>query len=64
MQYANVPPRIANLIRSADGQLNDRLLARLHDEYSLDILLDLEEIELVGRSWDRAIEANRTEPTS
>lgn len=61
MQYANVLPRVANLIRSADGQLNDRLLVRLNEDYSYDDLLDLEEIELVGRSWDRAREANAKE---
>lgn len=57
MLVAECHPWIANLCMKHEGVDHD-LLLRLHDDYSLDDLYAIDELEQVRRSWARAEKAN------
>ena len=52
---------IGNLCLLPEGGVDHTLLVAFKSDYSLDDLLDLEEISQVGRSWRDAAQANTEE---
>lgn len=58
MEYANVPRRVANLIALPEGGVDHALWSKLHDEYTLEDLYNLIEINTVAQSWRAARIAN------
>lgn len=60
MEYAEVDPRIANLVAKPEGGVDiAQLVSFKHGPADLDDLLDAFEIDAVARSWRRARVANR-----
>ena len=56
--YANVHAKIGNLVLRPEGGLDIEMYRALHNDFSLDELFDLEEIEEVARSHRDAAMAN------
>lgn len=58
IEFANVHPLIANVCSRPEGGVDWALLKAAQETLSLDDLLDIAEIETVGRSWRDAIQGN------